>query len=69
MSCEQRDPRLNPIVGQARAFISAINSKYLNRGTRCLNSLLVKVFWIEFHHNRSGYHLQSIELKLFYFAI
>jgi hypothetical protein len=29
-SCEQREPRLNPIVGQARAFISAIYSKYLN---------------------------------------
>ena len=43
-SCEQREPRLNPIVGQARAFISAIYSKYLNRGTSCLNTLFVTFF-------------------------
>jgi len=43
-SCEQREPQPNPIVGQARAFISAIYSKYLNRGTRCFVSLFVIFF-------------------------
>ena len=45
-SCEQREPQPNPIVGQARSwlFISALYSKYLNRGTSCAASFSVALF-------------------------